>query len=135
MKSARSDLTRFNLTLNALASWTAAAMTPLFPWSGMSPRPMCSLVRPHPLSKSAFIHVHLSRAMPDPWLKTPHVTRCPATSLEANKAKTLQKNSQFFPCTLMQNHWKSGKKHPKNHAKSPQKCAHFDAEKTVIFST
>jgi hypothetical protein len=76
-------------------------MTPLLPWSGMSPRPMCSLVRPHPLShfikKTVSIRVPLSRAMPDLWLKTPHVTRCPATSLEANKEKSLQKNSDFFP--------------------------------------
>jgi hypothetical protein len=97
----------------SLASWTAAAMTPLFPWSGMSPRPMCSLVRPHPLShfikKSMSIRVHLSRAMPDPWLKSLRVSHCPATSLEANKQNALKKIRNFFPGTLMQNHAKSHK--------------------------
>jgi hypothetical protein len=125
MKSTRSDLTRFNPRHNALASWTAAAMTPLFPWSGMSPRPMCSLVRPHPLSKSVSIRAHLSRAMPDPWLKSFHVTPCPPTSLEANKAKSLQKNSDFFPATFAGNHWKIPLKPPKKPVKFGQKTRDF----------
>jgi hypothetical protein len=57
--------------------------------------------------------------------KVPCVSRCPATSLEANKEKSPQKNSDFFSGHFHGNHWETLQKPPKKPCETAPKMRAF----------
>jgi hypothetical protein len=131
---------------NAPASWIAAATTPLWNirtdhFKNLQPLTSCrakasgrrrvNLQRLGPVAHGAVIASRSLSIQVNPWLmigfytKSRRVSRSSSTSLKSNKGKSAQKISDFFPATLIQNHWEILQKPPKKPCEITQKPRRF----------